>query len=96
VYGLISSVLHSFDEGSLGSNLNSLYELSFYCLNDNKYLCNKFWDQCNREERDNLTILLLNSIELFPFCMERTFTFFSLLSQSDEKLWEQVSFVKYG
>ena len=79
----------------MGNNLNSLYELSFYCLNDNKYLCNKFWDQCNLEERDNITILLLNSIEFFPVCMEKTFTYFYLLSQSDEKLCEQVSNLIY-
>ena len=87
---MLSSVLHLFDERSLGNNLNSLYELCFYCLNENFYLCDKFWEQCNREERDNLTILLLNSLELFPICMEKTFTFFSIMLQSNEKLYKQV------
>lgn len=82
--------MYTFDEACLGKNVDSAYELCFFCLHENEYLCEKFWLECKNEERANATILLLNSIEFFPITVEKTFSFFSLIAQTNAKFCSDV------
>lgn len=91
IYDFISNILHSFDESSLGQNIDILYQLTFFCLLDNEYLCERFWSECKGEERDNITVLFANLVEIFPINIEKTLTFFSLILRTNKTLCKEVS-----
>lgn len=86
----MSSVLHSFDESSMSQHLKALYELTFFCMNDNEQLCREFWTTCQRAERDNLTILMSYAMDTFPISFGLSLTFFSLLAQVDAPTCQQI------
>ena len=92
VYEFLSSVLRLFDDNSLGGakSLNLIYELCFFCLDQNEKLCERFWAECKCEDRNNITILLSNLLELFPISIEKTLRFLSLLAKTSVYLCEDV------
>ena len=90
IFSLISVVLHSFDENSMSQNLKTLFELCFFCMHDNEYLCEEFWDICKQPDRGNVTILLSYAIETFPISFGLTLTFFSLIAKTNADLCQQV------
>ena len=89
VYDFLNSVLHSFDESSMGDNLKTLFELCFFCMDKNELICENFWKACNLPDRENLTILMSHSIEKFPISLGLCFTFFSLISKTNPDLCKQ-------
>ncbi len=92
VYEFLSSVLRLFDDNSLGGakSLNLIYELCFFCLDQNEKLCERFWAECKCEDRNNITVLLSNLLELFPISIEKTLRFLSLLAKTSVHLCEDV------
>ncbi len=92
IYEFLSSILRLFDDNSLGGtkSLNLLYEIFFVCLNQNEELCERFWNECQYEDRNNITILLSNLLELFPISIEKTFRLFALLAATNIRLCEEV------
>lgn len=88
VYDLISNILNVFDENSL-NNIELVYELNFHCLHEHESLSERFWSECKQEERDNITILFSNIVELFPLHMDKLLNYLSLIS-SNKNLCLQV------
>lgn len=91
IYDLINSVLHLFDENSLGDNIKALFDICFFCMQKNKSICENYWMLCKQPDRDNLTILMSHSIETFPINLGLTFTFFSLISKISPDLCKQIN-----
>lgn len=89
VYELLNSVLHSFDENSLGDCLKLLYELTFFCMHNSEVVCERFWSLCQQPDRDNLTILLSYAMETFPISFVLTLTFFSLVCKTSPVMCKQ-------
>lgn len=89
IFELINSVLHSFDDNSLGDSLKLLYELCFFCMLDNEIVCERFWSLCQQADRDNVTILLSYAIETFPISFLLTLTFFSLVCKTSPSMCKQ-------
>ncbi|CAF0748679.1 unnamed protein product [Brachionus calyciflorus] len=90
IYEVLNSVLHSFDENSLGDNLKFIYELTFFCMHKNHVVCEHFWRLCKLPDRDNLTILIFYSLETFPISFSLSLTFFSLIAKTSPELCKQV------
>lgn len=83
VFDLLNSVLHSFDENSLGADsLKLLYELTFFCMHNCELVCERFWSMCQQADRANATILLSYAMETFPVSFVLTLTFFSLVAKT--------------
>lgn len=89
IYELLNSVLHSFDENSMGENLKTLYELCFFCMHKNEIICEHFWRLCQLPDRDNLTLLISYSLETFPISFGLTLTFFSQIASTSPELCKQ-------
>lgn len=91
IFDLLNSILHSFDENSLGGgeSLKMLYELTFFCMHANDMVCERFWSLCAQPDRDNATILLSYAMETFPLSFVLTLTFFSLVARTNAHMCKQ-------
>ncbi len=90
VYDLVNSVLSLFDEHSLGDTLRILFDIAFFCMQQNRRVTEHFWTACKQPDRENLTILMSHALDTFPINLTFTFTFFSLIARSSPDLCKQV------
>ncbi len=88
LFGLLNSVLQSFDESSM-NHLKNIFELCFFCMHKNEFLCEEFWKMCQQPDRDNITILMSHALETFPISFGLTLTFFSLIASTSPDLCKQ-------
>lgn len=90
IYDLVNSVLHLFDENSLGDNLCILFDICFFCMQKNKRISSHFWTSCKQPDRGNLTILMSHALETFPINLGFTFSLFSLIARTGSDFCKEV------
>ena len=94
LYAFLNAVLNTFDvERMSADNLKYLYELTFFCMNKNEYVCENFWKSCIQPNVSatgaDLTVLMLYAVEKFPISFGLCLTFFSLISKTNVELCKQ-------
>ncbi len=95
LYSFLNMVLNTFDVERMASeNLKYLFELTFFCMNKNEFVCENFWKSCtnqtmNADSSPDLTVLMLYAIEKFPISFGLCFTFFSLISKTNPEFCQE-------
>ncbi len=94
LYSFLNMVLNTFDAERMSSeNLKYLFELTFFCMNKNEFVCENFWKSCIQPNANatggDLTVLMSHAIEKFPISFGLCLTFFSLISKTSVELCKQ-------